>query len=174
MNPGGPVLRDIHLPAAAWWPPALGWWLLLALLLMVAAAGIWLVRWQRRQRPLAAALREIDRLAAAFDRNGDTTALADGASRLMRRVARSVDPVSASASGAAWRMFVHAQVRDDAARKVLDSLLDGRFRAHPVLDAQALLAALRTWCRVALQGHARRVRTRRGVAPVADTQVASS
>ena len=151
MNAGGPVLRDIHLPPAAWWPPAPGWWLLAALVLLLAAAGIWLANRRVRRRPLAVALREIDRLAATFAGDGDMAALADAASRLLRRVARRIDPVAASASGTAWRTFVHANTHDAAVRKVLDDLIDARFRAHPELDAPTLCAALRVWCKNALR-----------------------
>lgn len=170
MNAGGPMLCDIHLPPAAWWPLAPGWWLLAALVLLLAVAGIWLAKRRVRRRPLAVALREIDRLAATFTRDGGTAALVDGASRLLRRVARRIDPVAASASGEAWRAFVHANTRDPAARSALDALLDARFRARPALDAQALLSALRTWCRGALG--ARHVAPRRRNAHVRRTQAA--
>ena len=48
MNPEGPVLRDIHLPAdPAWWPPAPGWWLLLGPALLAIAAAAILLRPRR-------------------------------------------------------------------------------------------------------------------------------
>lgn len=150
MNASGPVLRDIHLPTAAWWPLAPGWWLLVALVLLLVVAGAWFARWRARRRPLAAALREVDRLAAAFARDADIAALVDGASRLLRRIARRIEPAVASAHGEVWRAFVHASAGDADTRKALDALLAARYRAQPALDAEALLTALHTWCRHAL------------------------
>ncbi|MGH8146367.1 MAG: DUF4381 domain-containing protein [Rhodanobacteraceae bacterium] len=147
----GPVLRDIHVPSAAWWPLASGWWLVAAVVVLLAIGGLWWMRRRMHRRPYAAALYEIDALAAAFARNGDTVELADGASRLLRRVARKIDPVVASRSGEAWRAFVQAHAHHAAARAVLDDLLDARFRASLELDAPALCAALRVWCRSALR-----------------------
>lgn len=167
MNPDGPVLRDIHLPPAAWWPPAPGWWVLAACVLLVAAGALWWLRRHRRGRPLAAALRDIGALAARFARDDDAAALADGASRLLRRVARKVEPAAASTSGAAWRAFVHTYSDDAGTLRALDNLGDARFRAHPQVDAPALLAALRTWCGCALRRHGARHATASGAA--ADT-----
>lgn len=151
MSVDGPVLRDIHLPpSAAWWPPAPGWWLLAALVGLAFVAGAWMLRRRRHRRPLAVALHTIDQLAAAFDQDGDATALADGASRLLRRVARRVEPAAASASGETWRAFVRANARDDATGDALEALLAARYRARPELDAEALLTGLRAWCRSAL------------------------
>lgn len=150
MNANGPVLRDIHLPTAAWWPLAPGWWLLAALILLVVLAGAWFAWWRARRRPLAAALREVDRLAAAFARDADMAVLVEGASRLLRRVARRIEPAVASTRGEVWRAFVHVSAGDADTRKALDALLDARYRARPALDAETLLAALRTWCRHAL------------------------
>lgn len=147
----GPVLRDIHLPPAHWWPPAPGWWLLAALLLFATIGVAWWLRRTARGKPLRAALRAIDALEAAHARNGDTMQLIDGVSRLMRRVALRVAPDVAAQTGAAWRAFVHRHASDAAIRQALDELASERFRAQPVLDASALLTALRAWCRNALR-----------------------
>lgn len=150
MNAEGPVLRDIHLPPAAWWPPAPGWWLLALFVVALAACVAWWL-WQRaRKGPLRAALREMDAIESAYAVNHDAMRLADACSRLLRRVARRVDPAAASRAGATWREFLHRHARDTATRRALDDLDDARFRADPSLDAPALFAALRTWCRAAL------------------------
>ncbi|MDE2053419.1 MAG: DUF4381 domain-containing protein [Xanthomonadaceae bacterium] len=147
----GPALRDIHLPPAHWWPPAPGWWLLAALLLIAAIGIAWWLRRMGRGNPVRVALREIDALAAAHARDGNTARLADGASRLMRRVALRAAPDVASRTGAGWRAFVQMHAPDATTRQALDELVGERFRAQPMLDAPALLAALRAWCRSALR-----------------------
>jgi hypothetical protein len=152
----GPVLRDIHLPAAHWWPPAPGWWLLAALLLLVVVAAAWWFRRFALGAPLREAMREVDALETAHARDGDGAALAEGASCLMRRIALRVSPAAASQTGEAWRAFVDRHAHADGTRRVLGQLIDERFRAHPVLDASALPAALRTWCRDALRGRVAR------------------
>lgn len=152
----GPALRDIHVPPAAWWPPAPGWWLLAGIVVLAVIAIAWW-RWRRaRTTTLRATLAEIDRLAAAHARNADAEALADGASRLLRRVALRVEPGAAAAAGAAWRAFVGRYARDASTRATLDALLDARFRAGPALDGATLIAALRAWCRAALAPRALR------------------
>lgn len=147
----GPVLRDIHLPPAPWWPPAPGWWLLAALLLLAAIGVAWWLRRMVRSHPVRAALREIDALEAVHARDGNTAHLAAEASRLMRRVARRVAPHAAAQTGAAWDAFVRSHAPDETTRRALDALASERFRAQPMLDAPALLAALRAWCRGALR-----------------------
>lgn len=152
MNAGGPLLRDIHLPSAAWWPLAPGWWIVVALVLLVACVVTWLLWRRTRQRPLRAALREIDAIEAAHARGGDIGQLADGVSRLLRRVAYKIDPAAASQFGDAWRLFLSRYARDEVTHEALSRLVEARYQAHPVLDAPALLAALRAWCREALRG----------------------
>lgn len=157
------MLQDIHLPSAAWWPPAPGWWLVAGLVVLSVAVVAWWV-WRRAgRRSLRAALRAVDVLAAAYARDGDDPQLADGASRLLRRVACMVDRGAASESGNPWRKFLHDYARDTATQEALDQLIDARFQPRPVLDAPALLAALRRWCRTALRGNGRRVTRRLGV-----------
>lgn len=162
MSVDGPVLRDIHLPPAAWWPPAPGWWIVAALVLLAASVLAWL-QWRRaRRHPLRAALREVDALAAAYACDSDDARLADGASRLMRRVAYMIDPEAASRSGDAWHTFLDRYARDADTKAALDHLVESRFHAHPVLDEAALLAALRVWCRNALRGNGRHAASRLG------------
>lgn len=152
MIADGPVLRDIHLPPAGWWPPAPGWWGVAALVVLASCAIAWLFWRRTRQRIRRAALREIDSLAAAYAQDGDMTRLAEGASRLLRRVARLVDPDVASLSGDAWRAFLHRYANDAQTQAALDRLIATRYLAQPVLEAPMLLAALRGWCRNALRG----------------------
>jgi hypothetical protein len=147
----GPVLRDIHLPPPPWWPPAPGWWLLAALLPVAAIGVAWWLRRTARGRPVHAVLREIDALEAAHARDGNTVHLAEGASRLMRRVALRIAPGAAAQTGAAWDAFVRSHTPDETTTHALDALAGERFRAQPELDAPALLAALRAWCRSALR-----------------------
>lgn len=151
MTAAGPVLRDIHLPPASWWPPAPGWWLLAALALVAGALVAAWFAYRRHHGTLRALLREIDGLELAYARDADSTRLADQASRVLRRVARRVEPRAASANGVEWRVFVHKYAHAEATRQALDALLDVRFRVAPVLDVSALCGALRVWCRAALR-----------------------
>lgn len=151
MNANGPVLRDIHLPPAPWWPPAPGWWLLAVLLALVAAAVAWW--WTTRRVPRRIrrqALREVDMLQAAYAHDGDAAALASGASRLLRRIALRLEPGLAASHGEDWNAFLRGYAADDTAASSLAQLVEAPFRGHPTLDADALLAALRGWCRRAL------------------------
>lgn len=151
MNAQGPVLRDIHVPPAAWWPPAPGWWLLAGLLALVCVAAVaWRMR-RARRGPLRTALREVDALEADWRREADTARLVDRASRLLRRVARRIEPGVASKSGDAWRAFILRHAHDDATRQSLDQLLRVRFDARPAVDVPALCTALRVWCTCALR-----------------------
>jgi hypothetical protein len=159
------VLKDIHLPPANWWPPAPGWWLLAVLLLLVVGALAWWLWRSVRGTTLRAALREVDALQAAHARDGNAALLADGASQLMRRVALRVAPGAAAQTGAAWRAFVFAHAPDEGTGRALDALSGERFRPQPKLDAQALLAALRAWCRNALRPRRPTPFHGKGVAP---------
>lgn len=176
MNGSGPVLRDIHLPPAAWWPLAPGWWIVAALVLLLIGCAAWLLWRHARRRTRRAALREVDALATAYARDGDDVRLADGASRLLRRVARVVDAGAASLAGDAWRGFVLQYARDPATREPLERLLEARFVASPSLEGPALLRALRAWCARALDGRRRRAERgadRRIVAAVPNQEAAS-
>jgi hypothetical protein len=105
---------------------------------------------------LRAALREIAALETAYAHDGDVVRLTDDASRLLRRVARRVDPAVASRNDAVWRTFLHCHACNATTRRALDALTDARVRACPALDAPALFAALRVWCRDALRARTMR------------------
>jgi hypothetical protein len=162
VNAGGPVLRDIHLPPAAWWPPAPGWWIVAALVVLASCAIGWLLWRRARQRVRRAALREVEALATAYAHDGDAARLADGASRLLRRVACVIEPGTVSLSGEAWRTFLHRYARDPVTQAALDRLLVARYLARPALDGPALVTALRAWCHHALPGPRHRARKSSG------------
>lgn len=150
MSAPGPVLREIHVPTAAWWPLAPGWWVVVVVaVLLVAAVAVWL--WRRARRGvLQAVLQEIDGLETTFERSHDTAAMVAGASRLLRRVAMRVDRDAAAAHGDTWRTFLRRYARDLRAEALFDELVDAPFRVSPDIDARALPDALRGWCRRAL------------------------
>jgi hypothetical protein len=155
--PQGPELRDIHLPPAPpWWPPAPGWWFLAALVLGLLAAGVWLLlRARKRRHRHARILAEVDALATRHA--ADAQALAAGLHELLRRVARTHDPASASLRGEAWREAL-ARVPVDA--PTLDRLLTlelAMYRPQPY-DTHAVLEAVRRWLRAALATQGRRMR----------------
>lgn len=99
-------LRDIHLPPEpGLWPPAPGWWIAAAALALVVAV---LARRRLRRRPLRIALREVDRIAAEWQRHADRARLAGELSRLLRRYASWRFPQHRVAGlvGAAWLAFL--------------------------------------------------------------------
>ncbi|HET7563034.1 MAG TPA: DUF4381 family protein [Rhodanobacteraceae bacterium] len=154
MKSAGPVLRDIHLPPAAWWPPAPGWWILAASVVVLTVVTVWWL-WRRSRTDVAQLVqREITQLESAFARNQDTAALAAGASRLLRRVARRVEPAAAVAGGDAWREFLHRHAPDEQGAAVLEALATTSFQRQPRIDAVKLLDALRSWCTHALRSPA--------------------
>ncbi|MEO6967024.1 MAG: DUF4381 domain-containing protein [Rhodanobacteraceae bacterium] len=153
----GPVLRDIHVPPVSWWPPAPGWWLLaLMILVSIIASAMLVPRYSRRRRPLRAARGELDALAVRHARDRDDAALAAGVSRLLRRIALTIEPAAAASEGATWRNFLERFGPGAFTCEQLGHLIDAPYRAHPSLDATALLAAARVWC-----GRVLRVRGRR-------------
>lgn len=149
--PGGPELRDIHLPPApSWWPLAPGWWVLGALVLAALVAAAWLWRRHHRlQRERRRLLDELEKLAARHARDGDDVAFAASLHQLLRRVARRHDDAAATQRGESWRMTL---ARVPVAPPVLDRLLaveQAIYRPRAEFDAHATLAAARDWLRVA-------------------------
>lgn len=152
MTGAGPVLRDIHVPPAAWWPPAPGWWALTgAVVLLIAVSAAWWILRRGRIGLARTLTREIAQLEAAYAADRDAAALAAGASRLLRRVALRVEPDVAALHGAAWRAFLQRRSPGGRSAASLDTLAATAFQRDPDIDAPALLAALREWCTHALR-----------------------
>jgi hypothetical protein len=155
MTPGGPVLRDIHLPPGpGWWPPAPGWWVLaaLAILLLIVAAGI--VRRRRLpRRRWQLARHELQSMQAQHARHGDDADLAAGISQLLRRAARLCEADAASTDGAAWNATLLRLAPDAATAQALLDLQPAMYRPHAALDVAATADAARRWLRhVLLRG----------------------
>lgn len=152
LSTPGPLLRDIHLPAApSWWPPAPGWWVLAALALVAILAGAWW--WQRRrrvQRQQQNILLELDRLVLQHRQSGDRAALVSGMHQLLRRVARRHDPMAARQRGDTWRQTL-ARVPVDASTLehllALDRLI---YQPPSSFDDAVTIKAMRQWLRLAV------------------------
>ena len=103
-------LRGYHLPdAVGWWPPAPGWWLLLGLSLVLGGLFVWWgMRRRRREAAARQAERELARLRAALDGQGDPAAFVRGLSRLLRRYALARFPGlgAAALTGDDWLAFL--------------------------------------------------------------------
>ncbi|MEO7072927.1 MAG: DUF4381 domain-containing protein [Rhodanobacter sp.] len=147
----GPQLRDIHLPPdPSWWPPAPGWWLLGAVALALLSFAAW---WWRRHRRVTRqrrqVLAEMSRLRERHRVDGDDARLFADTHQLLRRVARTQEPLAGQQRGAAWYATL-ARVRVDAATlqqvRQLDVVI---YRPLPTVDIPPLVAAAEAWLRAA-------------------------
>lgn len=149
----GPDLRDIHLPAQpSWWPPAPGWWLLGTLVLVAIVVMIWIWRRHRdvrgRQQQI---LDELDQVVRQHRDDDSPHGLLRDMHQLLRRVARRHDPQAIRQRGEAWRQTL-ARVPVDAATlerlRTLDELI---YQPPAARDDEAMVAAVRTWLRLAVK-----------------------
>ena len=142
------ALRDIHLPPLPVLVTVLpSWWLAAAALVLLVAA-CWLARRWLRLRPLRAALRELAQLASFHARDADTTRLARGVSRLLRRYAmtRFAQPGIAGLTGNAWLVFLDSHGGDGAFCHGVGAALEARpYQSGGALDEAALMALVRRW-----------------------------
>ena len=148
MNPSGPELRDIHLPAdPSWWPPAPGWWILfvLAIVLLVWAALGWRRRLRERrwrQRILAG----LESIASRQKTQPDPVRLAGEISHLLRRASRLIDPAASALRGEKWLEFLDATLATteftQGAGRVI---LEGPYQRQTTMDADALIDLTRRW-----------------------------
>lgn len=148
MNPAGPELRDIHLPAdPSWWPPAPGWWMLAVL---VVGLALWLCLWMRRlarrRQWRQRILRELDRVAADDSLKSNTPALIAELSQLLRRAGRMIRAESASLRGNAWLDFLDSIVgSDEFSNGPGRALLDGPYQRESTQNHQVLIDLVRRW-----------------------------
>lgn len=142
------ALRDIHLPPVPVLVTALPpWWLAAAALALLAAAVWYLRRWVRLH-PLRSALQELAVLAAAHARDADTTRLARGLSKLLRRyaMARFSHASIEGVTGSAWLAFLDTHGGNGAFAEGVGAALDARpYQASGAFDAAALIALVGRW-----------------------------
>ena len=180
--PGGPDLRDIHLPPApSWWPPAPGWWLLAILAVaLVAFAIVLIVRALRERGWRRRVAAELERIAASHAAEPDPIRLATDVTQLLRRASLLIEPTAAALGGEEWLAFLDRQLevprkaRKDNSSGADDVKIAAGFRTatgralieapyrragDPAanVDAGALIGLARTWLRRALPRRSRRV-----------------
>ena len=160
MNPSGPELRDIHVPAdPSWWPPAPGWWLLAAIVIaLLAWAILRLRRSMRRRQWRQRVIAELDRIATDASLREDPPRLLGELSQLLRRSARLLDVAAPSLRGTDWLAFLDQQIGgDEFSRGSGRVLLDGPYQRQASVDADALLALVRRWLMRVLDDRRRHV-----------------
>ncbi len=149
----GPRLRDIHLPAEpSWWPPAPGWWVLAALVLVAIVAAAWMWRrhrrvWGRQQQILG----ELDQLVRQHREEGSPDGLLRDLHQLLRRVARRHDSQATRQRGEAWRQTLARVPVDTATLERLCALDELIYQPPTAHDNEAMVAAVRTWLRLAVK-----------------------
>jgi hypothetical protein len=159
MQPAGPQLLDIHLPAQpSFWPPAPGWWVLAGALLVVLGLVVVILRRMARRRAMRRLLeQELSRLEQAHPGPEQAAARIAGLSVLLRRMAAWNGSTASRLPGEDWLRFLDGE---DPARPFSAGagrvLLDAPYRpVVPEEVATALFALVRAslprWLRA---GHA--------------------
>jgi hypothetical protein len=145
-------LRDIHLPAAIEaWPPAPGWWGLAFLcavalsILVYWAWGKWQANKYRRE-----AIRQLDKIAETYDKNGDARVFLHDYQLLLKRVALthySRDRV-ANLTGESWVAFLdESSNSSEFTMGAGQVLIDGNYIENPSIDVSQLYDLGRHWIR---------------------------
>jgi len=145
-------LHDIHTPPPVTdWPITPGWWMLsLVVLAGVIGACIWLYRRWRANRYRREAARELERLRARYQADGDETAWLRDYEALLKRVALSRYPrdMVASLTGEAWVEFLDkACGSNDFRMGPGQILIDGNYRPDPEVNIDRLHELGRDWIR---------------------------
>ena len=141
-------LKDIHPPSSVfYWPLAPGWWLLLILIL---SAFFMFWYWQKNKKPpyKKHALKELNSLQMAFDKNGDKKLFIQSLSMLIRRVALVVyGPHQVSRlTGKHWLEFLDRTGCTDAFTVGPGKrLIDGPYQGAPEIEVDSLLLITRHW-----------------------------
>ena len=148
MNPSGPELRDIHLPAdPSWWPPAPGWWIVAAIVLgLTTWAALALRRRADKRRWQKQIIGEFERIAADPTFKARGPLLISEVSQLLRRASRLVDPAAPSLRGKAWLGFLDSILgSDEFSNGPGRALLEGPYQRDASIDVDALLNLARRW-----------------------------
>lgn len=153
-------LRDIHLPdPVSWWPPAIGWWLLLLLLVVMGLIAFWYLRRCQRYTLQRHALRELNKLQAAYNNNFDARRFVKQLSVLIRRISISVYPPQqvAGLTGSTWLNFLDSGLEAKANKsgyafsttigKVLISFPYTKEISSKDVDVEALCTLTAEWIR---------------------------
>lgn len=148
----GPTLRDIHLPPEpSWWPPAPGWWLLALLVLALLGGALWWWRrWRRAVGERQRVLGEVAQLRSRHRRDADGARLAGDLHQLLRRVARTHDPMAARQQGDAWQATLARVPADADTLQQLLALEQSMYRPDVAWDPERALTAVEAWLRLAL------------------------
>ena len=120
----------------AWWPPAPGWWLVLLVVVLLAGGVVcWLHGKRKRTNVL---MHYFDHaLAQAITPAAQVAAM----SELLRRAARSVDPLADRLAGLAWLQFLDAGLphpvftSNQGTSDIGATLLEGAFRPQVEVHA---------------------------------------
>ncbi len=148
MNPTGPELRDIHLPAdPSWWPPAPGWWMLATIVIgLLVGLYMRLRKRSRRRRWRRQIMDEFDRIAADEALRSDPPRLLAELSQLLRRSGRLIDAAAPTLRGSAWLAFLDTHLGgEEFSQGPGRILLEGPYQRQTDVDVDALLALVRRW-----------------------------
>ena len=154
MNPTGPELRDIHLPAdPSWWPPAPGWWMLAVIVIgLLTWLLLWLRKRNRRSRWQQQIMAEIDFIATNSTLRSDPPRLIGELSQLLRRSGRLIDPAASTLSGSDWLAFLDGHLGGEEFSQGPGRIfLDGPYQRQADFDVDAVFALVRRWLRHVLE-----------------------
>ncbi len=152
MTPQELPLRDIHLPEpVGWWPPAPGWWWVAALGIVLVLA-VWLAMALRKRGQLRRhALMAFEEITRDYQQRGNTQALCQSLSVLLRRISLSLYPRTqvASLSGEDWLRFLQQKLPEKSPRSFIDGpgrvLAEAPFNPQLEVDGEKLLATCHRW-----------------------------
>lgn len=148
MNPPGPELRDIHMPAdPSWWPPAPGWWMLAVIVIgLLTWLLLWLRTRNRRRQWQQRIMAELDHISANATLRSDPPRLIGELSQLLRRSGRLIDANSSALRGTAWLAFLDGQLGGEEFSQGSGRIfLDGPYQRQVDFDADAVFALVRRW-----------------------------
>ena len=161
MEPNAIPLRDLHLPEATGiWPLAPGWWFVIGIVLVLFSIWSWQMWVAYRAGALRRhALRQLDRLYAGYQQDGNPVAFGNAVSELLRRTMLAYAPRQevAGLTGEAWLDWLDEdlpipQFTGAVGRGLLELPYRDPQSDVPDFDVEALVSAIRTRLRTPLRG----------------------